>query len=118
MSAKHKVDNKLYLNHTLDACDEIASHLSDMTKQEFLSDNKTQDAIMYQITIIAESLNSTSQEFKAKHPEIEWRKIKDMRNFVLHDYDNVNIHIVWDTTQKNIPQLKSQVQKILSEVSK
>jgi uncharacterized protein with HEPN domain len=117
MSAKSLPDNKLYLRHTLDACSQIAEFLSDIDKQDFLVDARTQNAVMYQLSIVAESLSKTTQDLRDSHPEIEWRDIKDMRNLVLHDYDNVNIHIVWDTVQQDIPVLKSQVQEILSEIS-
>ena len=46
-------------------------------------------------------------DFKELYPQIEWRIIKDFRNFIIHDYFGINHQIVWDTIQFKLPDLLS-----------
>ena len=64
-------------------------------------------------TEIGESVNSIDYEFIEKHKEIDWKQIKGMRNIIVHDYDGVNMKIVWDTIQSDLPLLKQKLTLLL-----
>lgn len=115
MSDKRK-DNKLYLGHVIESCKKISGFIKSHDAKEFFQDGILQDAVMYQLSVIGEALKNTTQEFKDNHEEIPWSKIIGMRNIVLHDYDRVNIQIVWNTIIKDIPELKKQIQQILTSL--
>jgi len=54
-------------------------------------------------------------EFKNKYPHIAWKDIAGMRDKLIHNYLGVDLDAVWDTAKKDIPVLKKEVKKILSE---
>jgi uncharacterized protein with HEPN domain len=72
----------------------------------FLEDEKTQDAIMFNLIIIGEAANQIPFEFQEEHPEIPWPSIIGTRNVIVHGYDQVKLQIVWDIIQKNLQPLK------------
>ena len=74
-----------------------------------LKDEKTQDAIMFNLIIMGEAANRISEEFQAKHPEIPWSSIIGTRNVIVHGYDQVKLQIVWDIIQKDLPSLKKSL---------
>ena len=91
--------------------DMIASiqYILDFTKgysiEEYLADNKTKFAVERNFEIIGEAASRIPDDFKAANPEVEWRIIKDFRNFIIHEYFGINNEIIWDTIQLRLPEL-------------
>ncbi len=79
----------------------------------FLQDEKTQDAVMYNLIILGEAANRIPVEFQESHPEIPWSSIVGTRNVVVHGYDQVKLQIVWDIINKNLEKLKVQIKELL-----
>lgn len=86
------------------------------TYELFVEDDKTQDAIMYNLIILGEAANRISNEFQEEHSEIPWSSIIGTRNVVIHGYDQIKLQIVWDIISKNLGQLKKSVEVLLNEV--
>lgn len=82
-----------------------------------LASLKTNDekvsAILYQITIIGEATKRLSQDFRQQHPEIPWREIAGMRDVIVHEYDQVDLDVVWDVIQNKLPELLISLQPLL-----
>lgn len=57
-----------------------------------------------------------SKEFRESHPEVEWRVIEKMRHVLVHGYYTINPGDLWHTIDEDIPLLKIQIDKILSEM--
>ncbi len=55
-----------------------------------------------------------SPEFQQQYPEIPYRKIIGMRNKLVHNYNEINIQLVWSVIQTNIPELIVQLKTIIS----
>ncbi|WP_083767397.1 HepT-like ribonuclease domain-containing protein [Rippkaea orientalis] len=68
------------------------------------------------VHIIGEAARATSQEFKARYPEIPWRDASDVRNLTIHEYFRINLDIIWDLVENDIPPLKRQIEAILREL--
>lgn len=58
---------------------------------------------------IGELVNRLSEDFTENHPEIPWHAIRRMRNLHAHDYENVDLEIVWNTLTEDVPKLKEQL---------
>ena len=63
---------------------------------------------------IGELVSRLSDSFMAEHNEIPWNAIKAMRNLHAHDYERVDLEIVWDTLTNEIPELKDKLVSILN----
>ncbi|GBL13957.1 hypothetical protein MTo_01252 [Microcystis aeruginosa NIES-1211] len=72
--------------------------------------------IVYHLQIIDEAARATSQEFKARYPEVPWRDASDLRNLTIHEYFRINLEIIWDIVENDIPPLKGQIEAILQEL--
>ena len=62
--------------------------------------------------VIGEAANKIPEDFKQKHLEIDWRAIIGMRNIIAHGYFTIDSDIIWDTIQKDIPELLSKFKEI------
>lgn len=105
-------DDRVYLAHVRDAIARILKYTS-QGKSEFDRDDKTQDAVVRNLEIIGEAVKNISVELREKHGEIPWRRLAGMRDKLIHEYFGVNLAIVWEVVEQEIPKLGAQVDEIL-----
>ena len=99
--------DQIYSKHILKAIEGINEFLNGMTFDIFAKDLKTQLAVTRELEIIGEATKRLSEEFKAQRGHIPWKKIAGMRDFLIHDYMNVDLGEVWKTAIEDIEELKS-----------
>ncbi len=87
-------------------------------KNKIIRDELLQAAIVRYLEIIGEASRYLSEETKNKSPETEWSKIVSFRNFVVHNYFDVDWEIIYKVIDEDIPKLKEQVKKLIKESSK
>jgi uncharacterized protein with HEPN domain len=71
------------------------------------------DAVIRNFIIIGEAATHVPEEVVSAHPEIPWRDMRDMRNFVVHEYFGISDKIIWDTVQNNLPPLINLLKPLL-----
>ncbi len=106
-------DDLTYLKHILDAIDKIHEYLGDLTFEAFIDNSMIIDATVRELEIIGEASKNLSTLFCDQYPDAPFRDATDMRNFLIHEYFDVNKKVVWDTCKNNLPQLKNFIKKIL-----
>ena len=106
-------NDRAYLTHIRDAIDTIEEYLEVVSYEEFTSNKMIIDAVVRELEIIGEASNNLSGEFRERHPDIVWRRMKDMRNFLIHEYFGVNIKVVWDTCKEDLPKLSKLINDLL-----
>jgi uncharacterized protein with HEPN domain len=87
----------------------IEEFTSNMDFELFISDIKTQDAVVRNLEIIGEAVKSLTDEFNAEHPETSWREIGKLRDRLIHHYSGINYDVVWGIIQNDIPKLKNNI---------
>lgn len=121
MNRAHKLRVRDYLAHILEAIERINRYVADMNKEEFIGDEKTQDAVIRNFEIIGEASNNIQRhhpEFAADHPGVPWGIAYEMRNALAHGYFLVDVAIVWKTIQIDLPGMADeihQIEKVLGE---
>jgi uncharacterized protein with HEPN domain len=104
------------LRDILESIERIEKYAND-GKAVFERQELIQIWIVYHLQIIGEATRATSQNFKAQYPEIPWRDASDLRNLTIHEYFRINLDIIWDIVEKDIPLLKGKVEAILKKSS-
>ncbi len=108
-----KRNEKLLLKDILESIDKIFDYTKNISKEDFLSDEKTKDAVVRNFEVIGEAASKLSEELKAKHSDIDWRGVIGLRNVLIHDYFGVDYNIVWTIKEKFLPELKAKLRDIL-----
>jgi uncharacterized protein with HEPN domain len=103
----------VYLRHILDAIRKIESYVS-VGHETFMSTSHWQDAVIRQLEIIGEATKRLSPDVRRRHPQIPWKRIAGLRDVLIHDYLGVDISLVWQITQTYLPELKRQIDAILT----
>ncbi|MDD2709063.1 MAG: DUF86 domain-containing protein [Verrucomicrobiae bacterium] len=108
-------DNRLYLIH-IHECLEWIERFAQEGRENFMSDRKTQDAILRNLHTLTESTQHLAESMKNNHPEVNWREISGFRNVVVHDYLGIDLERTWNIIEKDIPQLKITILKMKKEM--
>ncbi|MCT7980764.1 HepT-like ribonuclease domain-containing protein [Laspinema olomoucense] len=95
------------------AAKRILRYASGIEPPELITNDEKVSAILYQITIIGEATKRLSMEFRQHHPEIPWRNLAGMRDVIVHEYDQVDLDIVWDVIHREIPKLLVQLEPLV-----
>ena len=84
------------------------------TQDDFESDEKTVEACVFNMMQIGElSHSELSDACKSMASSIPWNQIYGMRNRIVHGYGEVRLDIVWETIERGIPDLKTEIEQIL-----
>ena len=105
-------NDKIYLQHILDAIISIEKFVAGVSKEEFVKSDLVQSAVIRKIEIIGEAVKNLSVDFKDKYNHIPWKHIAGMRDKLIHAYFGVDAEKVWEVTQKDMPGLKEEVNHI------
>ena len=109
MSANRLID---YIDHIRQAATDASSFVAGLGKDDFLSDKRTQQAVIMNFIIIGEAATKVMDgyaEFTLAHPDIPWRSMRNMRNRMAHVYFDINLDVVWDTVHEWLPELLKQL---------
>ena len=106
-------DDKVRLRHMLDHAQEAISVVKVRQRQDLENDRMLELALVRLIEIIGEAATRVSPEGQRKYPSIPWPEIVGMRNRLIHGYDEVDLNILWDTLEFDLPPLVATLQQIL-----
>jgi uncharacterized protein with HEPN domain len=71
--------------------------------------------MVHNLTIIGEAARSLSAEFRHSHPEVPWAEIIGMRHILVHDYFEIDLEILWQVLEKDLPPLEVQISNLLNQ---
>jgi uncharacterized protein with HEPN domain len=106
-------DDRLYLQHILDAVEKITSYAS-CGREEFMRNTMVQDAIVRNLEIIGEATKQLGDETRQGLPDIPWHDIARFRDVLIHHYMGVDLKRVWNVVETHLPALRDGVATFLN----
>ena len=107
--------DRLHLMRMRDAA-QLAQQFVKNHKREDLDDDRIfQLGLAKALELVGESASHISDELRAQQTEIPWNKIIGMRHILVHNYWRVELDVVWETTQADIPALIARLQQLLEK---
>ncbi|MCA1936323.1 MAG: DUF86 domain-containing protein [Asticcacaulis sp.] len=104
-----------YIRHIQDAVTQALDYVEGMDHATFLSDRRTQQAVIMNLIIMGEAatrLMMESPDFIEHHPDIPWRNMRGMRNRLAHGYFDLDLDLIWETLCVSLPQLQRQISEL------
>lgn len=102
-----------YLLHVRDAIEAIVAYTTG-GRAAFNADRKTQDAVVRNLEIIGEAVKRLSAGLTEAHPDIPWRQIAGMRDKLIHDYFGVDLDLVWEVVELELPRLQNRIAAMIA----
>jgi uncharacterized protein with HEPN domain len=106
-------DWKFRIKDILDAIRTVQSYTLGLEYESFVADRKTVDAVVRNLIVIGEAAVHVPDDVVMAHPEIPWKDMSDMRNFIVHEYFGISNKIIWDTVQNDLPPLIPLLKSLL-----
>lgn len=110
-----KRDTLLLLDDMLQSVHKIKQYTKDLDYNAFLADDKTKDAVVRNFVIIGEAANRIDPDFINKNPEIEWKRIRGLRNRIVHDYFGIDYEIVWNIIETYLDELIDWLEMVITK---
>ncbi|MDR3723594.1 MAG: DUF86 domain-containing protein [Terracidiphilus sp.] len=117
--SKHAFRAADYLLHMLEATNRALEYAKDSSEEQFFTNQMLQDAVIHNIEIVGEAANNLLQaapEIAAHYPSIPFAQIYGMRNRISHGYFAVDVEMVWESVQIDLPELREQLTAVLKEL--
>jgi uncharacterized protein with HEPN domain len=103
-----------YLLHIVAEAEYLIGRSQDTTADAFAADATLQRAFVRSLEVIGEATKKLPDEFRAAHPEVDWRSIARMRDRLIHGYFSVDYELVWEVVRSRIPELQRTIDTILA----
>ncbi len=108
----HQTD-RIRMQHMLDAAKEARYFMLGRTRKDLETDRMLVLSLIKDLEIIGEAASKVTIETTSEFRSIPWRDIIGMRNHLIHSYFDVDIELVWDTVDRDLPPLIAQLEKAL-----
>ena len=89
--------------------DELEEFIDGYDINSFSKDRKTINACVFNLSQIGELTSKLSDEIIKNNSQIEWRGLKSLRNRIVHDYDGVNLNMIWGFLVEELGELKDKI---------
>ena len=93
----------------IESIEKIERYIVDLDHDTFVMDQKGVDAVVWNLQVIGEAANRIPDALKEQHREIEWRRIVGLRNRIVHGYFGLDLEIIWEILQHELPALKATI---------
>ena len=109
----NKKDNAYYLNKIITDIEFVLKHTKGLSQAELEKNELLVDSVMFRLIQIAENSDKLSEDFKSYYGAISWRAMKGMRNRIVHDYGRVDLSVVYETVNSDLPELLCELKEIV-----
>jgi len=107
-----------YVQDVVEAMGDALRFVEGLEYKDFVKDKKTAYAVTRAVEIIGEAVKKIPNSVRKRYRRIPWKRMAGMRDKLIHEYFGVDLRRVWNTVQKDIPELKPMFEKILKDFEK
>ena len=105
--------NEHIVEKMLGCISKISEYTKHIDYNSFEKNGMIVEACVFNLSQLGEYAHKADAEFCKKHSEIPWNTIYGLRNRIVHDYDGVNLILIWEIIKENLPELEEQLKSIL-----
>ena len=103
------------LEHILASINRVERYVTGKTFDDLIADDMMYYAVVKNIEMMGEAANMLTLDFQSSHPDTPWKLVKGMRNYIVHEYFQIDSTVVWDVVSNNLPELREQVIRYLTD---
>lgn len=92
--------------------EKIIDYCKEETYDSFSGDSMLMEACVFNLSQIGELSGKLDESFISEHTEMPWRELRGLRNRIVHDYEGVNLMLVWDIIHVDLPGLVQKLKQL------
>ena len=104
--------NDLVITKMIESIEKIRSYVQGCSFEEFSNNDMLIDACVFNLSQLGEIANKIDKEFEEAQSQIPWRQIYGLRNRIIHDYDGINLTLIWEIIADDLPKLLEELNKL------
>ena len=104
--------NKIIVEKILKYISKVLDYTKDTDYDDFINNSVLVEACVFNLSQIGELANKIDKEFEESNPSIPWRVMYGLRNKIVHDYEGVNLVLIWDIIKVDLPELYNQLEEL------
>ena len=108
--------DRILLRHMLDAALKVRYFIQGRSRGELDSDEMLALAVIRLLEVMGEAARGLSEEIKDKNPQVPWKQITGTRDRLIHGYFDVDLDIIWNIVNRDLPPLIKELEKLLSVI--
>lgn len=107
-------NNTVYLKQIIGYTDEVEKYIKSVDFKDFAKNQLLQDAVIRKVELIGEAAKRLTPAFWEKYRRIlPLAEAVSTRNRLIHEYDDIDLKIIWNTIKIDLPELKKQIYKLI-----
>ena len=104
--------NKIIVEKILKYISKVLDYTKDTDYDAFINNSILVEACVFNLSQIGELANKIDKDFEESNPSIPWRVMYGLRNKIVHDYEGVNLVLIWDIVKEDLPELNNQLEEL------
>ncbi len=108
-----KRDYREYIKDILQECEFVRKYTQGIEYEDFLESDLLRHAVVRALEVIGEAVKNLPSELLEKYPQIEWKRVKGMRDRLAHAYFGVDYELLWKVVKEELPSLCKVVRDML-----
>lgn len=108
--------NKIIVEKILKYISKVIEYTKDTKYNDFIGNSILVEACVFNLSQIGELANKVDREFEESNSSIPWRVMYGLRNKIVHDYEGVNLVLIWDIVKEDLPELNNQLQELYQKL--
>lgn len=104
--------NKIIIEKILKYISKILEYTKNTEYDDFINNSMLVEACVFNLSQIGELANKIDKAFEDNHSSIPWRILYGLRNKIVHDYEGVNLILIWDIVKEDLPELNAQIKEL------
>lgn len=104
--------NEIIIRKMLGYIEKIEKYSANMSYEDFMKNDLILEACVFNLSQMGELANKLDEAYREKHSNIAWKQIYGLRNRIVHDYEGVNLKLVWEIIEYDLPELKEKLSEL------
>lgn len=104
--------NDVIISKMLGYVEKILKYSANMSYEDFVKNDMVVEACVFNLSQIGELANKLDDAYRQEHKNIAWKQIYGLRNRIVHDYEGVNLKLVWEIIESDLPDLRNELKKL------
>ena len=104
--------NDQIVNKMIGIIKKLQGYVAGCNYDSFSENDMMVEACVFNLGQLGEMANRIDEDFEKEHPEIPWRQINGLRNRIIHDYEGINLNLIWEIIKEDLPDLYEKLTKL------